>query len=274
MCQMKLLQQSLLTFAFSQGRSCICNSELVQVDSTACISEDNNDGVSDCLVRVVFFLVTSIISPFIFAVSRFVKADCFNIVLCQHQGRNSNEIVPKCFINYKAEGNVFMIPRELHRCQPISLQESSLVFADVQILFHAFPFFRKISAFDGNEAYNHKFKEQLKQMRDFMEKHHDPRDGNFDERFEKVADCFEMKSKKQKKENESIKEFQRSASSTDKLGVSVIIEHFPMDSCLDTEAGSASLRQGLQWEVRPAQAGLRFPEGAIINYFQNFASRK
>ncbi len=269
MCQMILLVSSLLTVVFRQGRSCICNSELVQFNGTKCIVEDDDDGVSDCLVRVIFFLVTSIISPCIFAVSRFVKADCFNVVLCQHQGGNANDIVPTCFINYTAEGNVFTIPRELHRCLPTSVQESSLAFADVQVLFHAFPFFRKNSAFDGNDiqAYNDEFNAQLKQLRDFIESHHDHTLSfvKFEDKFEAVAEFFdERKSKKQKKEKESIAESQNIA--PDMRGVSVITEHFPMDTSLDLEAGNASFSKGCSFKVRPAQAGLKFPEGTIFTY--------
>jgi hypothetical protein len=262
---------------------------VVQFNGTKCIEEDDEDGVSDCLVRVIFFLVTSIISPCIFAVSRFVKADCFNVVLCQHQGGNTNDIVPTCFINHTAVGNVLAIPRELHRCLPIAVQESSLAFADVQVLFHAFPFFRKISALDGInlsiQAYNHEFDEQmikayndefnaqLKQMRDFMEKHYDRTLSavKFEDKFETVAEFFDERKSKKQKENESIEESQHMA--PDLRGVSVITEHFPMDTSLDSEAGNASFRKGCSFTVRPAQAGLRFPEGTIFTYFQKFAAR-
>jgi hypothetical protein len=166
-----------------------------------------------------------------------------------------------------------MVPRELHRCQPIAVQESSLINADVQVIFHAFPFFRKISDFDGKDvitpqAYNKEFQKQLNEMRDFMELQHDHLlpPVKFNERFESITDFFERKPQKKQKDSDSIEDSQRSAPSTDERGVSVIIEHFPMDSCLDSEAGSATFRKGMQFVVQPAQAGLKFPEGAIFTF--------
>jgi hypothetical protein len=245
----------------SQGRACICNSEFVQFNGTQCLLENVDDGTDDCLVRIVYFLLTSILSPCIFAASRFVKADCFNVVLCQHQGRNSNEIAPKCFVNYKADGHVFVIPREYNRFQPIALNESSLAYADVEMHFHVFPFFQEIEGIHSltPTAYNFEFQKQLDKLREDIIKYSDgypPEKVN--ERFESISSCFERKSKLNRNHEENIKESEH-VTPTDKRGFSKIIEHFPIDSSV-----RASLRQGMQFEVKAARAGLNFPEGAMI----------
>ena len=215
-------------------------------NGTLCLPEDDGDGISDCGVRIFFFLAASLVSPFVFYASRFVKADCFNVVLCQHQGDNPNEIAPKCFINYKAEGTVFMIPRELHRCKPILVQESSLSSAVVELRFQAFPKFSKISA-DDVDVYNAEFGQQLDQMRLLQMKY------------------FEGDEENAEREMEDLNSQESCVLHTKKKGFEIISDEIiPIDSVSsDVEAGRATFLKGVSFKPQFARDGLTNPAGAM-----------